>query len=894
MESFIETFKKLQQTDFKELREWQGYCLSKYEKIEDQVRIIGLKAPTGTGKTLVGLIIANKSLNDDKTVLYITWTDAFMEKVEETTQQLGIPAVTFGGKGKTQAEKNERASKILAYRRKKAVGITNFATFLKSQIPLPDILIIDDADLFLESLIDFFTIKIPRRTDPNLYTEILGCLDPNVYDGIEELQNRAERTSEQILIYFSEQLKIIDIIKQWINKLIKESKITAGSEDREVRDLFFSWIRNKDHLTGNLIHLENNYIILQPYLPPSNSIANFTQSQRILLMSATLGNERRFAWELGLPTEEISIIDEEILISEGTSPDKIHMGARAIFPITNIDTKEINNIIKAIVKASDLFEKILVLCHSRKERDSLVNLTSVFADLSDFAVISYSKQEEIQEFIDSEKALLVVGGQYFGLDIPDNVCNCVIITQIPYISDPRDKLEAQIIGNQEYHYERTARKITQAFGRINRDFNDIGVFFVLDYRYHEELSTGLTWSKFLPPIIIAETLFTHDKTKHNTMEEALEISKKFLNEEYPSYLSDRKRLIKEAKSLVKEVDLGYYSGFSNEIKAWNYFYQEAYDDAEEEFNKCTDLIKENTQNFQDRSVQNRKAFNLYLAAKSLYILQHRGGDPEYFTECQDLIRRAKASSTIPWFQRLERLNIYSTSTLEGTPESIHEDFFENLGEYFTPVVWNHPAFTDDLKIQYQKAFSAIKIDATEMAGERVHTLIERVFRKIVEYLELDLLDDSDDLSKLSISQILQVLRENFASNKSTLTYWYDESESPGHLRSRIVHQKYDTKTLQEFNEAIYWLKRGFIKIFLDIRFYSFLEKNLTPDAVSSLNALGKDYKRLSYLTKYNEILNRWANEKLKFFDTDKTEDGSVITTKCTIQHKGHEVTLILG
>ena len=62
-------------TKYSKLRDWQKEFFDIWLKRYKEVPKFGIRVPTGTGKTLIGVAISELNRMEDKSVLYVTGTD---------------------------------------------------------------------------------------------------------------------------------------------------------------------------------------------------------------------------------------------------------------------------------------------------------------------------------------------------------------------------------------------------------------------------------------------------------------------------------------------------------------------------------------------------------------------------------------------------------------------------------------------------------------------------------------------------------------------------------------------------------------------------------------------------------------------------------------------------
>lgn len=114
-----------------------GY-LDNFEK-----KSVALELPTGSGKTLVGLLIGEfrRRKNREK-VLFLCPTNQLVHQVvEQADTKFGIKAVAFCGKQIEYSSKDK-----VSYNTADVIGVTTYSSFfaLNSFFKDPDILIMDD------------------------------------------------------------------------------------------------------------------------------------------------------------------------------------------------------------------------------------------------------------------------------------------------------------------------------------------------------------------------------------------------------------------------------------------------------------------------------------------------------------------------------------------------------------------------------------------------------------------------------------------------------------------------------------------------------------------------------------------------------------------------------
>src|SRR2546425_8582458 len=79
----------------------QDDALALYASNAAALRVAAIELPTGAGKTIIGLLIAEAYRQEELSVAYLCDTNALAERIMRDAGDLGIPAVFVKGKGAT-------------------------------------------------------------------------------------------------------------------------------------------------------------------------------------------------------------------------------------------------------------------------------------------------------------------------------------------------------------------------------------------------------------------------------------------------------------------------------------------------------------------------------------------------------------------------------------------------------------------------------------------------------------------------------------------------------------------------------------------------------------------------------------------------------------------------
>ncbi len=138
-------------------RDVQGHVWQKWHKMRDDKNII-LKMNTGSGKTVVGLLILKSSLNEKKIpAVYVVPDNFLVEQVINEAKSLGIAVTTD-----SNSTNFRRGKEILVCNIHKLVNGKSVFGINERKIEIGTI-IIDDAHACIDTVESQYTIRIPNK-----------------------------------------------------------------------------------------------------------------------------------------------------------------------------------------------------------------------------------------------------------------------------------------------------------------------------------------------------------------------------------------------------------------------------------------------------------------------------------------------------------------------------------------------------------------------------------------------------------------------------------------------------------------------------------------------------------------------------------------------------------
>ncbi len=478
-----------------------------------------IKMNTGSGKTVVALLILQSCLNEGfGPALYVVPDKYLVDQVVGQAKELGIRVVT--------AENDND------YIRSKAIMVISIHKLIngKSRFGMQGnnysigSIVIDDVHACVNTIQSQFSLRIVRERESELFDGLLDivseALRQQSQEHFEEIKTGAYCGDNNMLVPF---WAWHDCCKQVYELL---------NNNHESENLLFRWDLVKDCLKFSHCYVSNKEIDIIPNCIPIHVIKSLNDAKRKIFMSATLPDDSPFITVMGERSEEnISII----------TPEKANdIGERlVIFPKiinSSFSDEEVEDVI--VEKSKDYNVVVLVPSNVRaakwKEKGAVV-------------LSSENINEGIEQIKNGKKGLYVFVNRYDGIDLPDDACRILVIDGLPNVENLNDKYENEVIGIRDRIQREQITKIEQGIGRGIRSNNDYCLVYLLGNELTNVLYSNKGYEYFgeatKQQFLLSEQMW--DMIKDANIEGMIELGDYLLKRD-PNWM----RLCKEAISAV--------------------------------------------------------------------------------------------------------------------------------------------------------------------------------------------------------------------------------------------------------------------------------------------------------------------------------------------------------
>lgn len=532
---------------------------------------VAFELPTGSGKTLVGLLIAEFHRRKyNRKCLFLCPTNQLVSQVcEQARSQYGIDVIPFTGR-----QANYEVSSKTKYRLAQAIGVTTYSSFfaVNSFFDNPDILIFDDVHSSENYIIDNWSLNIERNNYPILFTQVVSLLKDVIGEsGLSRLEEDNPYCGD---IMNWNDLLPQPLLKEKIKSL--QNLLNAGTKDTSLQ---YAWGRIADNLADCQIYVSWNTILIRPYIPPTETHEAFNNSLQRIFMSATLGRSGELERLIGCrKIKRLPIV---------SGWDTKGLGRRLfIFPDLSLSVEAHREILVKLHKEAQHSVLIVPSNHDKESIASLLKEEIGGIDIFDANDLVDSKDTYCQ----SKNAMVIMANRFDGIDFPDDESRMLFIYNLPKITHLQEKFFVGKLAASLLYAERIKTRIVQAVGRCTRNASDYSVVCILGDSILNEITSEKIQSTYHPEMRAEISFGINNSTDFKNVEDILENVRLFYRrgEEWGAAEAEivdlRNQFISEGKNNVtEEIYKKLFDAAQIEVDfqyaLWKKSYQTAYEKA---------------------------------------------------------------------------------------------------------------------------------------------------------------------------------------------------------------------------------------------------------------------------------------------------------------------------
>jgi hypothetical protein len=604
---------------------------------------VALQLPTGSGKTLVGLLIAEwRKRKFQERVVYLCPTRQLVNQVvEQAEDKYGLTVLGFTGK-----TKDYNPSDKAKYKNGDNIAITTYSSLFNTNpfFDNADVLIFDDAHVAENYVASLWNLEIDRITHAPLHTALLNILKPIVGP------INATRLAGQV-----------DSINDaaWVDKISTPKFAEIKNEIAEIidthakgSDLSYVWSMLRDNLHGCHLYMTCQQILIRPFIPPTWSHLPFTAPKQRIYMSATLGSGGDLERLMG--RSKIT----RLQIPDGW--DRQGVGRRFfIFPGMSLDgNEEISLRKKLMAKAG----RSLVLVPSDSSGEAIEDDIN---NLNGFKVFNAGDIEKSKEpFLEEKKAVAIIANRYDGIDFPGNECRLLFIEGLPKAMNSQERFLMSRMGATILFNERIQTRVLQAIGRCTRSLEDYSAVVVSGQEMPDYLA-DIRRRKYFHPELQAEIKFGVEQSTSMKIKDLIENFETFLDngeaweEVNEMIVNYRKQAKKEEFPALESLNAVVSDEIKFQTALWSGDFEIALSAAEAVLS-----------NLSDPELRGYRALWHYLAGSAGWLGAENGLEGYKAKARMHFTQAKNAATSIPWLINLAQFQAGSPDKAKKTKDTI--------------------------------------------------------------------------------------------------------------------------------------------------------------------------------------------------------------------------------
>lgn len=414
-------------------------------------RDIVLKLHTGGGKTLVGLLIAQSTLNETgEPVLYLAPNRQLVSQALEKAKAHGIPAVAYErGQPLDDDFVNANAIMVATY---KALfhGRSKFGIRGAGQPQRVAAIVLDDAHVAFSVVRESFTLEVKSADDRLRYESLAG------------LFRRAFKETDRLGTFddtlAGSEYGVLEV-PYWAWHQQLDAVREQLKSDSKKYALVWPLLRDQLHLCHALI--SRNALTITPILPLVNAFPTFSEAPRRIYMSATIADDSEIIRTFNadqksvqnpLTSRSLAGVSERMILIPDLMPFKF----------------DVREAIGTLVTwtASTLKLGVLILVPS------------------DNAALQWAKEgevakgsAEVEPLVAALQARITSGpavfaNRYDGIDLPGDSCRLLVMDGLPTGTSDYEIFRATALYGGTTMARMLAQRIEQGIGRGARGSGD--------------------------------------------------------------------------------------------------------------------------------------------------------------------------------------------------------------------------------------------------------------------------------------------------------------------------------------------------------------------------------------------------------------------------------------
>ncbi|WP_431302158.1 DEAD/DEAH box helicase [Sediminicoccus sp. BL-A-41-H5] len=437
----------------------QADVLRAYQKDALDKPDVAFQLPTGSGKTLVGVLLAEwrRRTFQERTLFLVPTRQLAFQVANEAREKYDIRVFPLIGK-KNQFPPDQQS----AWEASDAVVVTTYQGLFNVNPAFrdPQVIIVDDAHAAENNFASYWSLSVKKIDHPNLWKGLVSLLSGNLRKIDQKRMLESSRYIDDAAWIEKLPTPALHSIADGLTELLDENLL-------ERSDAWYSWNVLRSHILACHLYLSSNEILLRPLVVPSSSHTPFNSAKQRIYMSATLGQGgdlerltgRRAIHRIPVP---------ETWATQG-------LGRRLfLFPSKSLAEQKDIELLPTLIKA---VPRCTVLAPTTVRATYLGDLIRNSCSHEIFTAEQIEKSKS--SFVETNNATAVLANRYDGIDFPGDECRLLVVDGMPRAINLQEKFIMARMGAAILLNDRMMTRVVQAFGRCTRAATDFSCVVVL-------------------------------------------------------------------------------------------------------------------------------------------------------------------------------------------------------------------------------------------------------------------------------------------------------------------------------------------------------------------------------------------------------------------------------
>ena len=426
-----------------------------------------IKMNTGAGKTLVGLLLLQSSLNEGVgPAVYVTPDNYLSSQVLLEAKDLGIPV--------TEDERSHEFSSHKAIAvvtiRKLFNGMSTFGVG-STKIKV-GAFVVDDAHACIATVGSQFTVHV-ERSHP-IYKQMFDWFGDDL----------AQQSSAGMIQISDGDPRAHMAVPFWSWKNRSQQVTQLLTKHRQDEELRFTVPLLLDHLPLCQCFFGGDAIEIAPRCIPVSVVPSFQNAARRIYMTATLADDGALVTHFGAALESV----EHPIRPKGVGS----MGDRMILVPQQINPKAQEEELRDLVATVAKHHNVSVIVPSkrraefwRKASDQILDAQNIHEGVS---LLKSGRQV----------GMTILLNKYDGVDLPDDACRVLVVDGLPEVYSLAERADFAALDGTELQLIRQIQRIEQGMGRGVRSSEDYCVVLLAGRRLTERIASPAGRKRFTP------------------------------------------------------------------------------------------------------------------------------------------------------------------------------------------------------------------------------------------------------------------------------------------------------------------------------------------------------------------------------------------------------------